>query len=323
VQAQTPRLFSSVFDLDLFLHSSLRQFLIALTASTAISAGGVVAAWMACRMGAEGPLESSALGLFIAGVLVMALIVPALTAAQTRARDQAAALAGALWPWIGFWAWIARSTQTLASEWLGASVILVSFAAMLGGFCALLVALGLSRALVAGMATLLGMMWVTWPIWTTTGITKTGPASPLELLWRHQGGLVVIGLVALLAAIVLLMKYRPRPTIGVLVLMGAAVWLIGPLLDISTPRLESGLVPYETHLSLNPALAINAQVYRQFGSWSEQSVAYHLTELNQSVPYAFPGTLWPTVGWHLGVGVFGLLVARVVGRGNSCSESKL
>jgi hypothetical protein len=53
-------------------------------------------------------------------------------------------------------------------------------------------------------------------------------------------------------------------------------------------------------------LAINGLVYRPFGSWIEQSVAYHLTELNQSVPYTFPATVWPTVAWHLAVGALGI-----------------
>ena len=33
-------------------------------------------------------------------------------------------------------------------------------------------------------------------------------------------------------------------------------------------------------------MAINGQLFRQFGSWTEQSIAYRLTDLYQNVPYA-------------------------------------
>ncbi|MGH7214280.1 MAG: hypothetical protein ACREIT_05910 [Tepidisphaeraceae bacterium] len=51
----------------------------------------------------------------------------------------------------------------------------------------------------------------------------------------------------------------------------------------------------------HPVMAINAAV-AHLGVWSEQTVAYRLTNLGQDVAYQLPSTMWPSAVSHLVVG---------------------
>lgn len=62
----------------------------------------------------------------------------------------------------------------------------------------------------------------------------------------------------------------------------------------------------------HPGFAINGRLVRgTLGSWTEQSVAYHLTDLNQTVVYTLPMGIWPSLLLHglLGAAVFGWMIA--------------
>jgi hypothetical protein len=52
--------------------------------------------------------------------------------------------------------------------------------------------------------------------------------------------------------------------------------------------------------AVHPALSINIP---NLGVWSEQAIAYHLTDLNQNVPYSPPKTVWGAVLLHGAIAV--------------------
>jgi hypothetical protein len=60
----------------------------------------------------------------------------------------------------------------------------------------------------------------------------------------------------------------------------------------------------------HPGMAVNRQVIRQFGEWTGQSVAYHLTDLSQNVSYVPPRTVWPCVISHASLGAALLALAE-------------
>ncbi len=62
----------------------------------------------------------------------------------------------------------------------------------------------------------------------------------------------------------------------------------------------------------HPALAINGQVSRGLGNWTEQPIAYHLTELSQIVNFILPRTVWPCVLLHGLIGASLLILAQWV-----------
>jgi hypothetical protein len=66
---------------------------------------------------------------------------------------------------------------------------------------------------------------------------------------------------------------------------------------------------------LHPGMTVNAQVAK-LGAWSGQSVAYHLTDLQQNVLYALPHNYWPCVLFNLIIGGALLgLASWLTGRG--------
>lgn len=92
------------------------------------------------------------------------------------------------------------------------------------------------------------------------------------------------------------------PAIGVVTVLGfgwltGVIWLV-PLLGGRGVGLLS---------ELHPLLVMNSQL-TPLGIWLEHPVIYRLTTLGQDVPYALPGSCWPAVVLHGGVGVIGVLL---------------
>jgi len=263
-------------DRDRTLNATLRAILLSAIAPLVLSTVAAVGAWAACRAGSEMELAGSALGLFVAGVACVVLVVPPCVAARNCGGERAMAIAAAVLPWAVTWGVIAVRTETYVSEWAGSLLVLAGLAVAAGGLTALLADARVPRAGAAALVVAAGVAWVTWPVWLTPASDQGG--SIRASVWVAAGACLV-GAVAL----------GPRAGLRVLAAGGAVLILL-----------------HQGPLSLHPGLTINGQVYRQFGGWIEQSVAYHLTELNQSVPYAFPASVWPTVVWHFALGAIGI-----------------
>jgi hypothetical protein len=82
----------------------------------------------------------------------------------------------------------------------------------------------------------------------------------------------------------------------------ALAWLTWPIWLSRTWDGESSAPAIARWAALHPALVIKIP---NLGAWPEQSIAYHLTDLNQNVSYNAPPTVWTCVLTH---GVLGALL---------------
>lgn len=174
------------------------------------------------------------LGLYLGLLVAAVLLTPPAIAIEQNATDRLAALSATVLPLCITWFIASRRNEMWLSEWAASSLVLISFAAALAGLSAALSVTGVGRPLAAAIVILLGLAWLTWPIWLSP--TWDGEASTA---WVNR------------------------------------------------------------FVALHPALAIN---YPHLGQWVEQSIAYHLTDLNQNVPYAPPHTVLACVLFHLVIG---------------------
>jgi hypothetical protein len=96
------------------------------------------------------------------------------------------------------------------------------------------------------------------------------------------------------------------------VVLGLA-WIAWPVWLASFLPGRPGLV--NTLTAAHPLFAINGVVARTMGIWTEQSVAYHLTNLGQDVSYALPTSIIPAVLLHglMGAGMWRIAV-RIAAR---------
>jgi hypothetical protein len=99
----------------------------------------------------------------------------------------------------------------------------------------------------------------------------------------------------------------------VLLLMGlrcsavvsSAIATIAVLAWLSFPIWLSGALPgsqLKASVLLQPLFAING-VLPQLGIWTEQQVAYGLTNVGQDVPYQLPASPWPAITFQLALSV--------------------
>jgi hypothetical protein len=184
------------------------------------------------------------LGALIGGVVMTTLLVPAAVLANEHPRDRLLTLLLTVMPLLTLWLIAARRTETSWAEWAGSSAVLVSYAMALAGLAVGMRAARLSATVSAALTVVLGLAWLTWPIW-------------LSRTWNGEASAPAVNR-----------------------------WIaVHPVLSVSLPHL---------------------------GHWAERTIAYHLTDLNQSVSYAPPRSVWTCVLVHgaLGASLFGLTAYR-------------
>ena len=136
-----------------------------------------VGAGLACY-GAAG----NSLGLFFGGVLFAALLVPPLAMAADTwiagTLNTLAALAGIAWVWAikGV-----SESGTTTLEWARCSLVLLVFGASVALLAASLRALRLGPVFSSAIAVVLGLAWLTWPVWLATQVE--GPRGPWLAQW--------------------------------------------------------------------------------------------------------------------------------------------
>ena len=186
------------------------------------------------------------LGIFIGGLLLTTLLLPPILLATDRPIHRVIAFLAAVNP-IALTFGIAWWRSDMWARELASSLgILIGYAIALAGFTCALRSIRLSATVSAAVAVLVGLAWLTCPIW-------------LSRTWNGEA---------------------------------SANW-VGKL------------------GALHPGLALNIP---SLGQWAEQSVAYHLTELNQSVPYAPPHSVWMCVFLHTLIGAALLGLSVVIAR---------
>ena len=105
-----------------------------------------------------------------------------------------------------------------------------------------------------------------------------------------------------------------------LAVVAGLAWLTWPIWLSRTWSGEASAASVDWFLTFHPALVINLP---HLGQWVEQSVAYHLTDLNQNVPYAPPGSVWGCVAFHgvAGVALLGAAAWRPARRTDGTATS--
>jgi hypothetical protein len=82
----------------------------------------------------------------------------------------------------------------------------------------------------------------------------------------------------------------------------ALLWMTWPIWLSPTWNGEESTAGVARLVVCHPAFAINSLLVRPHGLWTEQSIAYRLTDLSQNVPYTLPKSIWFCVAMHLLVG---------------------
>jgi hypothetical protein len=99
------------------------------------------------------------------------------------------------------------------------------------------------------------------------------------------------------------------PSAALTVIIGLA-WLTWPIWASSTWSGGASEPAVARGISVHPGMAINGQLSRPLGNWTEQSLAYHLTELGQSVNFILPQSPWPCILLHGLIGIPLLILAH-------------
>jgi hypothetical protein len=161
------------------------RFLGAVAPAILISAGATLWCWHATGPG---------LGLFLGTILLITIYAPPLILAEIpRARWlplAAIAIAPALVLALSI-----SAADVSAAEWLRCCIILAAYAFALTGVATLLSAARLPAPLAAAITVILGLLWLTWPVWLSHWMTQAladwlTPANPLlaiNSVLRHLG----------------------------------------------------------------------------------------------------------------------------------------
>jgi hypothetical protein len=97
-----------------------------------------------------------------------------------------------------------------------------------------------------------------------------------------------------------LVHFSPIVSAALTVILALA-WLTWPIYMSRTWDGQNSEAGVARLILFHPGMAINAQVSK-LGAWTGQSVAYHLTDLQQNVMYSLPHNYWPCVLFNSIVG---------------------
>ncbi|MGD0541692.1 MAG: hypothetical protein ABSB33_09265 [Tepidisphaeraceae bacterium] len=194
------------------------------------SLAGCAACWWAA---------GTSLGLFFGGLFVVTFLTPAAVLGQQNLRSAICALAATVGTVAVVWLIATLKTSDTLGQWFGAATVLLTYALAIAGIAVLPAACKLPEVFAAAMAIVIGLAWLTWPVWLSPTIQK------------HE--------------------------------TNAAV---------------------ENMVKIHPPLVINGILKRE-PAWTEMSLAYHLTNLNQDVPIRMPSSAAPCAAFHavLGIGL--------------------
>jgi len=155
---------------------------------------------------------------------------------------------------------------------------------------------GKFREVIAGLASVIGPILIVWLIPALKGVDTLGQWLLTALVLAAYA--VAVGGIA---RILTRMKFPPVFAAGAAVIISLA-WLTWPVW-LSTMLVQSGRSGIVQNLVVvHPPLVINGILTNE-PAWTERSLAYHLTDLNQDVPIRLPANPAPCVALH---GIAGL-----------------
>lgn len=120
------------------------------------------------------------LGLFFGGVALATILAPPLTAGEqslrARALVPAAVSLGVALAWL-----TALGDLLRLHQWLACAAVLIACACALSGPCALLIAARCNPSIASALMTVLGLLWLTWPVWLSAALLS--PAGESLVAW--------------------------------------------------------------------------------------------------------------------------------------------
>ena len=174
----------------------------------------------------------SLLGLFFGGLFVATFLTPAGVLQQKNLVAAIGGLIAVVAPVAGVWLIAVFESADTFGQWIETTMVLAVYALAIGGIALALTRAKLPPVFASALAILLGLAWLSWPVWLSTALVRGGFSGTVQhLVWLH------------------------------------------------------------------PPLAINGILTAE-PAWTERSLAYHLTDLNQDVPIRLPSNAWPCVAIH-------------------------
>jgi hypothetical protein len=181
----------------------------------------------------------SSLGLFFGGLFVVTFLTPAGVLQQKSLVAAVGGFTAVVGPVAGVWLIAIFETADTFGQWIEATMVLAFYALAIAGIGLALARTRLPAIFAAGLAILVGLAWLSWPVWLSGAMVRGGLSGAVQdLVWLHP------------------------------------------------PLVINGILTGE------PA-------------WTERSLAYHLTDLNQDVPIRLPANAAACSAVH---GVLGLLL---------------
>jgi len=181
----------------------------------------------------------SSLGLFLGGLFTVTFLTPAGILQQKSLAAAVGGFIAVVGPVAGVWLIAVLETADTFGQWIRATMVLAVYAMAIGGIGLALARAKLPAIFAAGMAIVVGLAWLSWPVWLSAALVRGGFSGTVQnLVWLHP------------------------------------------------PLVINGILTGE------PA-------------WTERSLAYHLTDLNQDVPIRLPANVGQCVAVH---GILGLVL---------------
>jgi hypothetical protein len=134
------------------------------------------------------------LGLFLGSLLLTTLVTPSLALAE-EGHGFWIAMVSVIVGTAIIWLTALTAADVTAWEWLECSFVLAAYVFALAGVARLFAALRVPRPPAAGVTVLLGLLWLTWPVWLSPWLTQAMadwlvPANPVfavNSVLKHLG----------------------------------------------------------------------------------------------------------------------------------------
>jgi len=141
-----------------------------------------------------GIVAGPSLGMVLGGLFAAVILLPPLAAVR-RSLRQRAAISAAMIGGIAI-AWLALIGPGRATffQWSLLVLLLASFAAALASLTVAVESLTASSTLAAAAGVVVGVAWLTWPIWLSPALAKGGSPRLIHILVETHPGLVANGL---------------------------------------------------------------------------------------------------------------------------------
>ena len=197
---------------------------------------------IAISLGASGAClwaAGSSLGLFFGGLFVVTFLTPAGVLESETLPRAIAGMTAVVGPVAVVWLIPVLNATDPPGQWAQSVLVLAAYSAAIGGIALVLARMGLPPVFAAALGVVVGLAWLTWPIWLSANLVRYGLSGVVRIL-----------------------------------------------VEISPPLTINGILTHE------PA-------------WTERSLAYHLTDLNQDVPILLPANAAACAATH---GILGLVL---------------